>query len=161
MKTVTDIAQLLKRNPKQVLSLILLGNGNFEISLNGSDYHQSKYLDDALENLAESLRRAANGEGDIRKAKETSSATTTQAKALIPGTYAINIPMSISYAPTQPQYPTCPKCGSLPQGMADPSSSSVICGGCNHLWLVGIGTRTQFLPGDIWTFDGNAWKSTP
>lgn len=146
MKTVSDVAAFLKRNPGHALLVEIGRDGSFrvECGIVGVADHEkstSKHLDDALENLAESMRRKANGMAPAR---------------------------DVIASPSNPSacVSVCPTCLGLPASWTEADKLKLVCNRM-HFWTTkpAIGAVYWF---DVIMFgkqkfkwDGAEWGAVP
>lgn len=125
MKTTTDIAAFLKRTGAV---LTLSHDGSKFLAHVKGDECASKYLDDALENLAEAMRRRANQMAPVREAKPEPKAVASN-KAIA---FSINLTPPPS-TPAVNRIRAMAACGTV----TDPGG---VCPVCNELAIGGDAT---------------------
>lgn len=155
MKTTTDIAAFLKRENNSPCLTILYDGKQFEVSCSKSDVARSRYLDDALENLSEAMRRRANQMAPVRESKSEPNPTSGTAF-----TWTLS-GSSMTPKPTAPPrqingpVPSCPACARLPDSAS--AGGSISCG-CGFKWNANTADVYAFnLFSGKWKWDGTQW----
>jgi hypothetical protein len=151
MKTIFDLALFVKRNGNV---LIAVDDGKFVVSTLKTET-SSKHLDDALDNLAEQLRRHASGMvlGDAPIAPSVPAPASTMSSTLVMASCGTATMLG----------GTCPKCNALPYCG---SLTDFYCGGCGAVWpLQGTG-RFAMRPHAAarvvyYLWDGAQWTQVP
>lgn len=172
MKTHTDIAAFLKRNPSGELNICWSEkNSRFEVIWMGRGRRSttSKYLDDALENLSEQMRREASGtqlkEQKINPAYQWKNTVAAQVPAWATNTSGAHnqaAGMTVAICGTQTASTgVCPICSELPIYIDNVQYVACRSG---HVWAIDTthGIPYTFFGGHKARYDLNkGWQHVP